>query len=516
MAEVYLARDLDLLRDVAVKVLPSALAADAGYVARFRDEGRRVAALNHPNIVPVYSYGEEPGLLYLVMPVMRESLRDRMDHTGIMPASEAIGYAQEIAAALEAAHDQDIVHRDVKPENVLIDADGKSLLTDFGIAREVAFLRQTGTARTLAATGLPVGTPEYMAPEQLRASDVDQRADIYALGVVLYEMLTGVVPFEAGTPYEVASLVLTAQVAPPSQRNLMIWPELEQVVLRALAKDPADRYASAVEMRQALDDAFHWRSTPTAGPVTTTQGSAALPVRTHAPLLAPVATQAPMREARTAETSTTMADAEDGPLRSWNEQQPPDNRPRRRKPLVLAAIGIVLAIAIVGTSGVLFASGMFRGPNATSGTAGAGTAAVNTVTVASTPTHPRATAVPTATVVPTTTSVATTVPSHVLTFSAVTLTRTKGTCFGTQIIKNTEASPTGWQWVSISPMPDQVTWWLNSSTTKHGWPPQPGNSSLAAGAQDTLSVTFSCKAIQYKVVAKDSNGNSYSFTVQAP
>ncbi|MGH2514493.1 MAG: serine/threonine-protein kinase, partial [Ktedonobacterales bacterium] len=183
MAEVYRAKDPKLDREVAVKVLPAALAMDAGYVERFRDEARRVAALNHPNVVPVYHYGEERGLLFLVMPVLRESLRDRMERDGLLPVSEATRYVVQIAAALDAAHALGLVHRDVKPENILINAEGKALLTDFGIAREASFLKQTGSNRTLAATGLPVGTPEYMAPEQLRAGLVDQRADIYAFGV---------------------------------------------------------------------------------------------------------------------------------------------------------------------------------------------------------------------------------------------------------------------------------------------------------------------------------------------
>ncbi|HEU5441866.1 MAG TPA: serine/threonine-protein kinase, partial [Ktedonobacterales bacterium] len=134
MAEVYRGRDLSLGRDVAVKVLPATLAADPEYVERFRSEARRVARLRHPNIVPVYEFDEQDGLLYLVMPLVPESLRDRMQRDGLLPISDAIGIAIQVAGALEAAHAQGIVHRDVKPENVLLDADGHALLTDFGIA----------------------------------------------------------------------------------------------------------------------------------------------------------------------------------------------------------------------------------------------------------------------------------------------------------------------------------------------------------------------------------------------
>ena len=256
MAEVYRALDPRLNRMVAVKVLPPILASDPNYVTRFRTEARRVAALNHPHIVPVYHYGEVmvrgQRLLYQVMPILRESLRDRLSREGTLSPAEAGRIAVEIASALEAAHDMGLVHRDVKPENILLDHKGKAMLTDFGIAREAMFLRRPGVAQTLAATGLPVGTPEYMAPEQLRNGLVDQRADIYGLGAVLYELLTGVVPHEAETPYEVAALVLTAPLVPPTKHNPNISHKLEATVMRALARRPEDRYPDARSFAEAL------------------------------------------------------------------------------------------------------------------------------------------------------------------------------------------------------------------------------------------------------------------------
>ena len=231
MAEVYQARDAVINREVAVKVLPLALAADPSYVERFRNEAQAVGALNHPNIVPVHPFGEQGPYLYLVMPLMKESLRDRLLRGVPLPVEEAVQIAVQILSGLGAAHAQGVVHRDVKPENILLDDNGVAKLTDFGIARRITIQRASG-GPTLAGTGLPVGTPQYMAPEQLRGEDLDQRADIYALGSVLYEMLTGLPPHIADTPYEVASLVLTAQLAPPSERNPEIWPELEQVMLQ--------------------------------------------------------------------------------------------------------------------------------------------------------------------------------------------------------------------------------------------------------------------------------------------
>ena len=166
------------------------------------------------------------------MPLIKESLRDRLTRGVPMPVAEAVQITVQILSGLSAAHAQGVVHRDVKPENILLDENGVAKLTDFGIARRITIRRASG-GPTLAGTGLPVGTPQYMAPEQLRGEDLDQRADIYALGSVLYEMLTGLTPHIADTPYEVASLVLTAPIAAPFERNPKIWPELEQVMLQA-------------------------------------------------------------------------------------------------------------------------------------------------------------------------------------------------------------------------------------------------------------------------------------------
>src|SRR5215831_18804949 len=241
MAEVYRARDAVINREVAVKVLPLALATDPSYVERFRNEAQAVGALNHPNIVPVHHFGEQGPLLYLVMPLMKESLRDRLLRGVPLPVEEAVQIAVQILSGLSAAHAQGVVHRDVKPENILLDEYGVAKLTDFGIARRITIRRASG-GPTLAGTGLPVGTPQYMAPEQLRGDDLDQRTDVYALGAVLYETVTGVAPHVADSPFEVASLALSATIVPPSQRNPQVWPELEQVMLKALAREATNRY----------------------------------------------------------------------------------------------------------------------------------------------------------------------------------------------------------------------------------------------------------------------------------
>ena len=215
MAEVYRGFDVKLKRQVAVKILPASMANDAGYVQRFKTEAQRVAALNHPHIVPVYAFGEEGPLLYHVMPILKESLRDRLDREVTLAPQDAVRLVVQIASALSVAHAAGLVHRDVKPENILLDDKGEAYLTDFGIARPVMPSRVGRAAQTLSATGLPVGTPEYMAPEQLRGEPMDQRADIYALGAVLYELLTGHAPHEAETPYEVAAKSLMGKIDAP-------------------------------------------------------------------------------------------------------------------------------------------------------------------------------------------------------------------------------------------------------------------------------------------------------------
>jgi serine/threonine protein kinase len=251
MAEVYRGRDVTNNRDVAVKVLPPMLAADPQYVERFKYEAALVGKLAHPNIVPIEYYGEEGPYLYLVMPLLDGSLRDILNRGERLHPADAIFAGIQIASALAAVHALGLIHRDVKPDNILF-SKGRVLLTDFGITRRIEAER-TGKVPTLAGTGLPVGTPQYMAPEQLDGQQhVDHRADLYALGAVLYELLAGRPPHVADGPYAVAARVLHDPIEPPSQLNPALWPELDAVVMRALARDPADRYANAASMRDAL------------------------------------------------------------------------------------------------------------------------------------------------------------------------------------------------------------------------------------------------------------------------
>lgn len=246
MAEVYLARDHLLDRPVALKVLFPEYARDEAFVERFRREAKAAASLNHPNIVAVYDWGEEEGLYYIVMEYVEgKSLRELIRDEGSLLPQRAAEIAADIAAALGYAHRNGVVHRDVKPGNVLITSHGQVKVTDFGIAR-------AGTADHLTRTGMVMGTATYFSPEQAQGLDVDPRSDVYSLGIVLYEMTAGEAPFHGDDPVAIAYQHVREEPMPPGIKNPDVPLDLERVVLTALAKGPADRYQSAEEMREDL------------------------------------------------------------------------------------------------------------------------------------------------------------------------------------------------------------------------------------------------------------------------
>jgi eukaryotic-like serine/threonine-protein kinase len=241
MANVYLAEDEVLGRRVAIKILNDRHAGDDQFVERFRREAKNAASLSHPNIVSIYDRGEAEGTYYIAMEYLDgRSLKELIVARGPAPVNVAIDYARQILAALRFAHRHGIVHRDIKPHNVLVDAEGRLKVTDFGIAR-------AGTSQMTEA-GSIIGTAQYLSPEQAKGAPVDQTSDLYSVGVVLYELLTGAVPFTGDTPVEIAMKHLSSAPEPPSVRRGEIPRDLDKVVLRALAKDPADRYQSAEEM----------------------------------------------------------------------------------------------------------------------------------------------------------------------------------------------------------------------------------------------------------------------------
>jgi serine/threonine-protein kinase len=246
MAEVYLGHDRLLDRPVAVKALFPEYAREPSFVERFRREAQAAANLNNANIVGIYDWGQEAGTYFIVMEYVEgRSLRDLVRSEAPLNANQSAEITAEIASALAFAHRSGVVHRDVKPGNVLLTRAGGVKVTDFGIAR-------AGTSDGLTQTGSVMGTATYFSPEQAQGLAVDGRSDVYSLGVVLYEMVTGVVPFTGDSPVAVAYKHVREEPMPPTKRNPDVPADLEQIILTALAKDPDLRYQTADDMRADL------------------------------------------------------------------------------------------------------------------------------------------------------------------------------------------------------------------------------------------------------------------------
>jgi len=407
MATVYLARQPSMDRDVAIKVMARELADDPQFVDRFENEAQMIANLQHPHILPVIDFGREGQNIYIVMQLVRGgSLDDRLKRgpLDLKLASRMLG---QIASALTFAPEQGIVHRDLKPNNVLLDERSNAYLTDFGIAKMLA-----GTTK-LTATGHILGTPAYMAPEQWQGGTVDARTDIYALGVMAYEMVVGRLPFAGDTPYTLMFQHVNDAPPPPRQLNPGIKPSVEAVILRALSKDPADRYQSAEAMADEFDAAVRQPAAAAPPPPADDLAATALgsmistpPPGTPPPGTPPRST--PPRAAAEAEptiiespgqpprpTPVPPARAAGGgpaaPTRSATPESAPPSRSRTGRWAALAAV-IVLAGA-----GLVFALTQLGGKNEPTQVASAPTA-TETATVTATDTlEPTATDTPTAT-----------------------------------------------------------------------------------------------------------------------
>jgi eukaryotic-like serine/threonine-protein kinase len=241
MANVYLAEDQELGRRVAIKILNERHANDEQFVERFRREAKNAAGLSHPNIVSIFDRGEAEGTYYIAMEYLDgRSLKELISTRGPAPINVAVDYARQILAALRVAHRQGLVHRDIKPHNVLVDGEGRIKVTDFGIAR-------AGPSQ-MTEEGSIIGTAQYLSPEQAQGAPVTPASDLYSVGIVLYELLTGEVPFAGETPVELAMKHLSKVPEPPSRLRPEVPRDLDFVIMRALAKAPADRYQSADEM----------------------------------------------------------------------------------------------------------------------------------------------------------------------------------------------------------------------------------------------------------------------------
>ncbi len=338
MAEVYEGHDRLLARRVAVKVLLAQYAHDPAFLARFRREAQAAASLSHPNIVAVYDTGSEGDIWFIVMEyIAGRTLRDVIKAEGPAHPARAAEICADVASALAGAHARGVIHRDVKPGNVMLTADGKVKVMDFGIARASAVPSITQTAAV-------VGTVQYIAPEQAQGLEADARSDLYALGCCLYEMLTGQVPFTGPTPVAIAYRHVQDDPTPPRVLNPDVPVSLERVCLKAMAKRPEDRYQTALEMRQDLERARAGAPVAAGIPLASQQTQALGAVRGS-----PADAQTTVMDRRTAVTPRRAARAGGDSALPGGIGAPTQDRPRRWRVVlfVLATVALAGIVAMV-------------------------------------------------------------------------------------------------------------------------------------------------------------------------
>ena len=254
MGEVYRARDTRLDRDVAIKVLPELVSMDRDRLLRFEQEAKAAAALNHPNILGIYQMGAYLGMPYLVLELLEGKTLTESIRRGPLPMRKVIDYGVQIASGLAAAHEKGIIHRDLKPDNLFVTKDGRVKILDFGLAKLLQPKQTVGNvAATLTLPGMALGTVGYMSPEQVRGFPADQRADVFGLGAILYEMVTGKQTFQRPTSADTMSAILNDELPSMGQLTPEIPAGLERVIRRCLEKDPAQRFQSASDLAFALE-----------------------------------------------------------------------------------------------------------------------------------------------------------------------------------------------------------------------------------------------------------------------
>ena len=513
MGAVYLAQQLHPRRRVAVKVLRAGMAPTPEtqrlFLARFRHEADATAALDHANIVPIYAFGEEHGVAYLVMPYLPDgSLGDLLVRQGRLRLDQAVRYVEQAAAALDYAHAHGIVHRDVKPSNLLLHADGRVLLTDFGIARATEPLERAGIAHatadrqliavgvdaTLTQAGVVAGTPAYMAPEQALDEKVSAATDIYALGTVAFTLLAGRPPYGGGDSAAVLRRKLTEPPAVLRGLRPDVPPGVERAIAWALAKEPAERPASAGEFARALGEASGTGGGQYAGllgDLTVAAGSGAGrwdgAQSAGEPGDAIGYANAPTEHIggfKSRSGGTVWPVAEAAPSRTqWG-----------RVGVALTAVLGALAAILIGVAVAFSGALPSGGPQTRSGAGPAGAPTATTLLPS-----------PTATL------------ANALTFSPTPLVLAPDqgghhACTATQTITNTTQQTVGWSWQrpEVGGMRFQV-----NGGPDMGWPKDmsPG---IAPGESDSLTVTSDCRgqAQSFPIVVQDTLGQQYTFDLQ--
>ncbi len=364
LAEVYQAQHPAIPQPVALKIFMPGVAANIAYMGAMHDIASRVRLLKADYILPIHGFGQEGKLLYLSMPLMYESLRSILLRTGYLPLYRAVTLLRQVATGLAAAHAANIIHRDLKPENVLLNVAGQGFVSDFGVGRDLS--PESVERRSLGTLSSLIGTPAYMAPEQLRGQPADQRADVYALGVIFYELLTGTPPYSGNTIYDVAAKALTTPIPPPSQHAAGINPLLERAILRALARDPTERWPTVQRFIVGLNAALPVR--PDA-PHIPGRSFTTMPLTPHmlgeyAPVIGDeVAIDEVATEKFPAQPEAAPADESGGSsgalptpdLRLFRVRSQSDSSNRRPFVLLLLAAALLL-LGIVGVGGALLAN----------------------------------------------------------------------------------------------------------------------------------------------------------------
>ena len=338
MAAVYRARQRSMNRDVALKFLPGVFMHDEAYLQRFEREVKIVSQLEHRNIVPVYDYGKFDDQPYIAMRYMRAGSVEELLAQGRIPLHRVLSIVRQVASALDYAHEKGILHRDLKPSNILLDDGGGVFITDFGIAR---ILGEGGG--TITTQGV-VGTPSYMSPEQARAEPLDGRSDVYSLGVMLFELVTGVRPFQSDTPYSIAVMHVTMPPPSPRQFEPEISVALEKIILRALSKKREERYQSAGELAEALRlslESADSRSLDDDPPAAETRVERANGESVGALTTTPAPMTSPIEPASSADATSPTASW------LWSMRRPPVNR-RRQMWIGAAAGGAIGCVLLAG------------------------------------------------------------------------------------------------------------------------------------------------------------------------